>query len=66
LRHAAGSGAAPGTAVRAKKAHAAAIAVLARATAQELVEVVLAWPRLSESDKAGILTIIHGADAPVR
>jgi len=46
LRHDTGGAAAPGTTVRAKTAHAAAIAVLAGVAAQELVEVVLAWPRL--------------------
>jgi len=57
-------GVAPGAAPDPERAHASAIAVLAGSVAQELVEVVLAWPRLSDADKAGVLAILRGADAP--
>lgn len=53
-----------GAALRPEKGHVSAIAVLAGAVAQELVEVVLAWPRLSDADKAGVLAIIRGVEAP--
>lgn len=38
--------------------------MLAAAASQELAEVVLAWPRLSDADKGGVLAIIRGGDAP--